>query len=176
MRARKRWLWVGLLVGVLLSVPSGPAWAVFLDQDESLRFSGRVYNRTAFSVERAAENTRLQTPYNDWNMLQNRTFIQGELSHDLTGLVAGNTTGLLAPLQALLAPLRLLRADTLDYFMTYRGEYDGVWDYGPAVFRERYPLFADCGDADQSKTGAPPALWLSACRPAPTPAASASFV
>ena len=97
-------LWVGLLLGVLLGLPSGPTWAVFLDQDESLRFSGRVYNRTAFSVERSEANTRLQTPYNDWNMLQNRTFIQGELSHDLTGLVAGNTTGLLAPLRALFAP------------------------------------------------------------------------
>ena len=154
MRARKR-RWVGLLVGVLLGLQAGPAWAVFLDQDESLRFSGRVYNRTAFSVERAAENTRLQTPYNDWNMLQNRTFIQGELSHDLTGLVAGNATGLLAPLQALLAPLRLLRADTLDYFVTYRGEYDGVWDYGPAVFRERYPLFADCGEPTKAKHSHP---------------------
>ena len=41
-------LWVGLLVGVLLSLQPSSAWAVFLDQDESLRFSGRVYNRTAF--------------------------------------------------------------------------------------------------------------------------------
>ena len=155
MRARKRWLWIGLLVGVLLSLPSDPAWAVFLDQDESLRFSGRVYNRTAFAVERAADNTRLQTPYNDWNMLQNRTFIQGELSHDLTGLVAGNATGVLAPLQALLAPLRLLKADTLDYFVTYRGEYDGVWDYGPAVFRERFPLLTDCGTPTKAKHAHP---------------------
>ena len=76
--AREKGAGVGLLVGALLSLQAGPARAVFLDQDESLRFSGRVYNRTAFSVERAAENTRLQTPYNDWNMLQNRTFIQGE--------------------------------------------------------------------------------------------------
>ena len=52
----------------------------------------------------------------------------------LTDLVAGRYTGLLAPLQYLLAPLRLLDADDLDYFVTYRGEYDGVWDYGPDVF------------------------------------------
>ena len=148
---RKSWLWVGLLVGALLGLQAGPAWAIFLDTDESLRFSGRVYNRTAFSVERASDNTRLQTPYNDWNMLQNRTFIQGELSHDLTRLVAGNATGVLAPLQVLLAPLRLLRADTLDYFVTYRGEYDGVWDYGPAVFRERFPLLTDCGTPTKAK-------------------------
>ena len=25
----------------------------------------------------------------------------------------------------------------MDYFVTYRGEYDGVWDYGPDVFSER---------------------------------------
>ena len=42
---RKRWLWVGLLVGGLLGLQAGPAWAIFLDTDESLRFSGRVYNR-----------------------------------------------------------------------------------------------------------------------------------
>ena len=152
---RKRWLWVGLLVGGLLGLQAGPAWAIFLDADESLRFSGRVYNRTAFSVERASDNTRLQTPYNDWNMLQNRTLIQGELSHDLTRLVAGNATGVLAPLQALFAPLRVLEADTLDYFVTYRGEYDGVWDYGPAVFRERFPLLTDCGTPTKAKHSHP---------------------
>ena len=139
----------------MLGLQAGPAWAIFLDADESLRFSGRVYNRTALSVERASDNTRLQTPYNDWNMLQNRTLIQGELSHDLTRLVAGNATGVLAPLQALFAPLRVLEADTLDYFVTYRGEYDGVWDYGPAVFRERFPLLTDCGTPTKAKHSHP---------------------
>src|SRR5205814_10535585 len=80
----------------------------------------------------------LQTPYNSWTMLQNRTFMQMELRQNLTDLVAGRYTGLLAPLQYPLAPLRLLAADDLDYFVTYRGEYDGVWDYGPDVFSERF--------------------------------------
>ena len=152
---KKRWLWASLIVGVLLTLQSSSAWAIFLDKEGTLRFSGRVYNRTAMSVEGASDNTRIHTPYNDWNMLQNRTFIQGELSHDLTSLVAGNATGGLAPLQTLFAPLRLLRAETLNYFMTYRGEYDGVWDYGPDVFRERFPLLTDCGTPTKGKQSHP---------------------
>src|SRR5581483_1511048 len=42
-----------------------------------------------------------------------------------------------APLQYGLLPFRLLDPDDMDYFVTYRGEYDGVWDYGPDVFSER---------------------------------------
>jgi hypothetical protein len=71
-------------------------------------------------------------------MLQNRTFIQLELRHSLTDLVAGRYNGPLAPLHYVLAPIDLLEPDDIDYFVTYRGEYDGVWDYGPDVFSERF--------------------------------------
>ncbi len=129
---------VGLGLGLLLYLGQGTAWAIFLDTEETLRFNGRVYNRTAMATEDAADNTRLRTPYSSWNMLQNRTFIQMELRHSLTDLIAGRYNGLLAPLHYLLAPIRLLDPDDMDYFVTYRGEYDGVWDYGPDVFSERF--------------------------------------
>ena len=148
---RHRWGWLGLVVGILLCLESGTAYAIFLDPEETLRFNGRVYNRTAMAVQNSSDNTRLQTPYNDWNMLQNRTFIQAELRHDLTDLIAGRATGFLSPVQAFFAPLRALKIDSLDYFVTYRGEYDGVWDYGPDVFSERYPLLTDCDVPTKAK-------------------------
>ena len=148
---RNRWGWLGLVVGILLGLESGTVYAVFLDPEETLRFNGQVYNRTAMAVQSASDNTRLQTPYNDWNMLQNRTFIQAELRHDLTDLIAGRATGFLSPLQAFFAPLRALKIDSLGYFVTYRGEYDGVWDYGPDVFSERSPLLTDCGVPTKAK-------------------------
>lgn len=152
---KRKWLAFAALIVVFLTSHSSEALAVFLDEDDTMRFSGRVYNRTAMAVEKASGNTRLQTPYNSWNMLQNRTFIQGELSHDLTNLIAGKSKGMLRPLAGLMAPLRYLGADTLDYFVTYRGEYDGVWDFGPAVFRERFPLMADCGTPTKAKRSHP---------------------
>jgi hypothetical protein len=138
-QGRARWWRVLVLsFGVTLVCWTTQAWAIFLDEAETLRFNGRMYNRTAFSTEAAADNTRLRTPFQSWNMLQSRLFIQAELRHNLTDLVAGRSTGRLSFLQIPLAPLRLLDPEDIDYFVTYRGEYDGVWDYGPDVFSERY--------------------------------------
>jgi hypothetical protein len=134
-----RWrLSVGLSFMVAAYLGVGKAEAIFLDKAETLRFNGRVYNRTSYSTQDSHDNTRLRTPYNDWNMLQNRTFIQMEMRHNLTDLIDGRYDGLLSFLQFPLAPLRLLDPDDIDYFVTYRGEYDGVWDYGPDVFSERH--------------------------------------
>ena len=149
--------WLGLGLGMLFSLLSTAAWAVFVDEAETIRFNGRVYNRTAMAVDSATENTRLQTPYNSWNMLQNRTFVQMELRHNLTDLVMGRSEGPLAAVQSLLSPLSFLDPDDFEYFVTYRGEYDGVWDFGPDVFSERFPLLSDCGTpgkATQKKPGA----------------------
>lgn len=150
-RMQRWWHCVSLSVGIVLFVGRGTAGAIFLDQEETLRLNGRVYNRTAYATEDAAQNTRLQIPYSNWNLLQNRTFIQLELRHNLTDLIAGRYTGLLSFLQYPLTPLRVLDPDDLDYFVTYRGEYDGVWDYGPDVFSEEYPLLADCAPITKAK-------------------------
>ena len=136
-RGRCWWQRVGLSVGLTMSVWCSHAFAIFLDKAETLRFNGRVYNRVSYSTQDAADNTRLRTPYNSLNMLQSRTFVQMELRHNLTDLIFGRYGGLLAPLQYGLIPFRLLDPDDMDYFVTYRGEYDGVWDYGPDVFSER---------------------------------------
>ena len=140
-----------LCLAGILSLLHTCAWAVFVDEAETIRFNGRMYNRTAMAVNAAADNTRLQTPYNSWNMLQNRTFIQMELRHNLTDLVMGRSSGPLSAVQPLLSPLSFLAPDDFEYFITYRGEYDGVWDYGPDVFSENFPLLSDCGTPTKAK-------------------------
>ena len=129
--------------------------ARFLDESQTLRFNGRVYNRTAMAVESAGGNTRLQTPYNSFNMLQNRSFIQVELRHDLVDLVEGSYEGTLSVLAPLFKPLQWLQLEDISYFVTYRGEYDGVWDYGPDVFSERFPLHSNCGPPSKQKRTSP---------------------
>ncbi len=151
-------VWLGLGVGILFSLLASSAWAIFVDEAETMRFNGRVYNRTAMAVNSAADNTRIQTPYNSWNMLQNRTFVQMELRHNLTDLIMGRSDGPLATLQSLLSPLGFLAPDDFEYFVTYRGEYDGVWDFGPDVFSERFPLLSDCGPASKVKQKKPQAF------------------
>lgn len=138
-RGRGRWRrCLGFSLGLALGFIATRAWAIFLDAEETLRFNGRMYNRSAFSTEGAADNTRLRTPFHSWNMLQNRTFVQMELRQSLIELIEGRSKGPLSFLETPLAPLRLLAPDDMDYFVTYRGEYDGVWDYGPDVFSENF--------------------------------------
>ena len=74
--------WILCFAVLLLELGLGGPGLVsarFLDEAQTIRFNGRVYNRTAMAVEKAAKNTRLQTPYNSFNMLQNRSFLQLEL-------------------------------------------------------------------------------------------------
>ena len=106
-------------------------------------------------MESAGGNTRLQTPYNSFNMLQNRSFLQVELRHDLVDLVEGSYEGTLSVLAPLFKPLQWLQLEDISYFVTYRGEYDGVWDYGPEVFRERFPLHSNCGQPSKQKRTSP---------------------
>lgn len=139
------------LLLLLLLLSHGTAHGLFVDEAQTLRFNGRVYNRAAMTVEDSAQNTRIQTPYNSYNLLQDRTFIQMELRHNLTDLVAGSYKGALSFLQYPLWPLQWLQPEDLSYFVTYRGEYDGVWDYGPDVFSEEFPLLSDCAPLNKSK-------------------------
>ena len=139
------------LVFLSILLFQAPADARFIDEAQTLRVNGRVYNRMAMAVEDAADNTRFQTPYNSFNMLQSRTFIQMELRHELMDLVNGTYAGRLNMLAPLFAPLQRLGLEDLSYFLTYRGEYDGVWDYGPDVFSEEYPLLVDCAPFDDAE-------------------------
>src|SRR5258706_5044705 len=63
------------------------AYGLFLDDAQTIRFNGRIYNRATFATQNAAGNTRLQTAYNSFNLLQCRTFVQLEMRQNLIDLI-----------------------------------------------------------------------------------------
>ncbi|MFN8640723.1 MAG: DUF1302 family protein [Candidatus Binatia bacterium] len=68
-------------------------------------------------------------------MRQQRSYIEAELDHNLSRL-----------LQEGFGPLTLLNDTPLKfkkfkYHLTYRGEYEGIYDYGPAEYRTAYQYF-----------------------------------
>ncbi len=92
------------LVLILILVFQGTVWGRFIDEAQTLRANGRVYNRMAMAVEEADDFSRIQTPYNSFNMLQSRTLIQMELRHDLIDLVNNDYEGPLSILTPIFAP------------------------------------------------------------------------
>ncbi|MGH7788417.1 MAG: DUF1302 family protein, partial [Candidatus Binatia bacterium] len=66
------------------------------------------------------------------HLRQSRFFAEATLQHDLDRLVSEGF-GPLRLLNELPFKLRKLR-----YFLAYRGQYDGVYDYGPAEYRTAY--------------------------------------
>ena len=104
------------LVLILIVLFQGTAWARFIDEAQTLRVNGRVYNRMAMAVEDAADFSRLQTPYNSFNMLQSRTFVQMELRHDLIDLVNNEYEGNLNILAPIFAPFRVLGLEAPELF------------------------------------------------------------
>lgn len=144
-----------LLLFLCFCFSADRAYGLFLDDAQTVRFNGRIYNRATFSTQNAAGNTRFQTPYNAFNLLQDRTFIQLEMRHNLIDLVKGDYQGKLSFLQYPLRPLQGLQLDDLSYFVTYRGEYDGVWDYGPDTFSEEFPVLSDCASSTKATRSHP---------------------
>ena len=69
------------------------------------------------------------------HLRQNRFFAEAELTHKLDRLVQEGF-GPLALLNDLPFKLR-----NFGYMLIYRGEYEGVYDYGPAEYRTAYQYF-----------------------------------
>jgi hypothetical protein len=89
------------------------------------------------------------------HMRQNRFFVEAELRHDLDRLI-----------QEGFGPLNLLdylpfKLRNVKYNLTYRGEYEGVYDYGPSEYRtaKQYYNFGPC-DRPPDGTGAHPGACL----------------
>jgi hypothetical protein len=66
------------------------------------------------------------------HLRQQRSYVEAELDHNLSRL-----------LQEGFGPLTLLndlpfKFSTFKYHLTYRGQYEGIYDYGPAEFRTHY--------------------------------------
>lgn len=133
--------WFGFtLAGVLSGRMAG---AAPLDEAGDITLSVRAY--TAARV--GTQDTDIQLQQQEGRIItksltfpisaaghlrQSRTFVEAELDHDLNRLLKEG-----------FGPLSLLdnlpfRFRKLGYKLTYRGEYEGVYDYGPSEYRTHY--------------------------------------
>ena len=69
------------------------------------------------------------------HLRQQRSYVEAEMDHNLSRLL-NEGFGPLALLNDL--PFKFKR---FKYHLTYRGEYEGVYDYGPAEYRTAYQYF-----------------------------------
>ncbi|MCX8073192.1 MAG: hypothetical protein N3C12_12190 [Candidatus Binatia bacterium] len=139
---RERWGWwgVGLVLIAGLAV-SRQAIAVTLDREGSLKFGVRTYVNARVGTENTHEgvpnrvgsevlpSTSGTFPFSAAGHLrQNRFFVEAELDHRIDRLV-----------QEGIGPLSLFRdlpfrVRNLGYHLTFRGEYDGIYDWGPKEY------------------------------------------
>lgn len=99
--------------------------ARFLDEENTLYVGGVFYNQIRI---RTTEPRGANTPVGDWTMMQHRYFLDPVARLDLLpwiGKIPGGATG-----------LEFIGADSARFYVNYRFEYDGVYDYGPKAFRD----------------------------------------
>lgn len=127
-------------VGVFLVAWQLPGHAVPLDKDGDIKLGVRTYVNARIGTE----NTHQGVPISDrdttisgsgtfpksnaGHLRQNRYFIEAEFKHDLNRL-----------LKAGIGPLSLLndlpvKIDSLSYGLTFRGEADMLYDWGPREY------------------------------------------
>ncbi len=122
------------------------AHAASLDENDDIKLGVRAYTAARVgseqtdshisNVDRSGQVTNRQTltsltfPVSPAGHLrQNRFFVEAELDHDLRRLMRDGfgPLGLLNDL-----PFKIRK---LKYHLTYRGEYEGIYDYGPKEYR-----------------------------------------
>jgi len=120
----------------------GQVNAVSLDSEGTVKLGVRTYVNARIGTERTDEtifyqpngttasyDSRTFPSSGAGHLRQNRFFIEAELDHDLSSL-RKRGVGPLALLDAL--PFRIRG---LKYHLVFRGEYDGLYDWGPSEFR-----------------------------------------
>ncbi|MEO8602504.1 MAG: DUF1302 family protein [bacterium] len=134
----------GLLIALLCACAARSALAAALDEAGDIRLGVRAYTAARVAtqdtdikfVEQAPDRITqrsLTFPISSTGHLrQSRSFVEATLEHDLDRLLKEGF-GPLALLNTL--PFKFRK---LGYFLSYRGEYDGVYDYGPAEYRTAY--------------------------------------
>jgi hypothetical protein len=139
---------VGIRIAAAVTAVAGfaalPAGAVFLDDGREIRLGLRTYvsarvgtqdtSKSYFFLnlrDQAPRASRTETfPYSaSGHLRQNRAFAEVDLEHDILRLSREG----FGPLNLFnILPFKLSR---LRYHLTFRGEYEGVYDYGPSEFR-----------------------------------------
>jgi hypothetical protein len=150
----------GTVCLVILSLILGwrvPALAYNLDKDGTIRLGVRTYVNARVGAEKTdkgvfvdqigGENVEVLRGWTfpesaAGHLRQNRFFIETELKHDVTKLMREG-----------FGPLALLnhmpfRVRSLAYNITYRGEGDGIYDWGPREYRDRSSYYELGTDVD----------------------------
>ena len=129
------WSWrvLGLVIGTLL-LWRAQAPAIPLDKDETIKFEARTYVNARVGTQTTQDGppdtadtvlSKGTFPHSAAGHLrQNRLFIEAEINHDLTRMV--KTVGLSDYL-----PFKVKR---LAYHLTFRGEGDSLYDWGPSEY------------------------------------------
>ncbi len=136
-----------LLVVSLTAALASRAHGAALDQAGDINLGVRAYNAARVATQDTEIQLIQQAPGRitqrsltfpvsaAGHLRQSRSFVEATLEHNLDRLVKEGF-GPLALLQDL--PFQLRK---FGYFLSYRGEYDGVYDYGPAEYRTAYQYY-----------------------------------
>jgi len=121
----------GVLLGLaaLIAVAS-PARALDLDDTGALRLAMRAYNAVRVGTEEIGGN---DNPFyfpgsGVGHVRQHRYFLQLDLEHDLRAYTQSGF--------GIARALDWLDLDVFKYSVTYRGEGEGIYDYGPSEYSE----------------------------------------
>lgn len=121
------WTTVRVAAGALLLAFACDAGAISLDADGKMRLGLRAYSAVRIGTQEIGRQNPLAFPQSPAGHLrQHRSFIQLDLTHDLLGYT--NEGFGYARL------FDLIGADVLSYTLQYRGEFEGLYDYGPSEY------------------------------------------
>jgi hypothetical protein len=127
-RLRVRALAALLLAAAGMLAGGRPAQAIDLDREGALRLAMRAYTAVRFGTEEVGGN---DNPFY-WptsgvgHVRQHRYFLQLDLEHDLRKYMQSG--------YGLARALDFLDLDLFKYSVTYRGEGEGIYDYGPSEY------------------------------------------
>ncbi len=128
-RARRCWVVVALVFAGFTSARR--AGAITLDDRGEMRLGMRAYTALRIGTEQIGGSTDpLNFPDSgSGHVRQHRYFLELKLDHDLTRLVK---TGWGFP-----RVIGFLDPDSLKYVLTYRGEGEGIYEYGPSEYSDQ---------------------------------------
>src|SRR5262245_19489460 len=117
--------------GVVALLVARPAASIVLDDRGEMRLGMRSYNAVRIgTLVMGGEDNPLTFPHSgSGHVRQHRYFLELKLDHDIRRLAT--TTKGLAALFGWLDPSRL------SYSLQYRGEGEGIYDYGPQEFSDQ---------------------------------------
>ena len=103
----------------LLLLPAATAWGYFFDDRREMSLSGFAYTRGTIGLQDGIAGG--ERTYYTGNLIQHRNFLTLEWRHNLNRVSRD--------LPTVGEAFRFLNINSFDYYINFRTEYDGVWDY-----------------------------------------------